>query len=236
MLKNYKAIILAGGRGSRYNLRNKNKFLKPLVKINKLPVLERVIRIYKSQGIKKFIILGGYKYESLKIFSKKISKKYTNLEIKTVFTGINTNTAGRLLKIKSLIKNEIFFFTYGDSIANFNLKKALKKKNKKNFTISVFNYSLPYGELEIRAEILKKINEKNKNLYINAGFYILDSDVFKYIKNFKESFEKTTINKILKMKKKKISIVKLTKWHPMDDHGDRIRIEKFLKQNEKIFK
>ena len=51
---NYKAIILCGGLGSRYNQNKKRKILKPLVKINKIPMIERVINIYKKQGVREF--------------------------------------------------------------------------------------------------------------------------------------------------------------------------------------
>ena len=205
MIKNYKAIILAGGYGTRYNRYKKNKILKPLVKVNKISILERVIQIYRNQGIKKFILLGGYKFDGLNKFSVNLQNKFEDLSVEAIFTGINTNTAGRLMKIKNKFKkNEIFFFTYGDSLANFNLKKSLKLKNKKNFVISLHRYAFPYGDLNVSKNKLTKIYEKNKRIPINAGFYTLDKTIFEYIKTFDESFEKKTINKIIKKKKKKI--------------------------------
>lgn len=236
MLKNYKAIILAGGLGTRFNQNKKKKLLKPLVKVKNLPILERVIRIYKFQGIKNFILLGGYKYSSLKNFSRKIAKKYKDINIKVFNTGIRTNTAGRLLKIKNEINQDPFFFTYGDSLANFNVKQGLKKKMSNNFIISIYKYKLPYGETLIKKSTLKQFNEKNKSLYINAGFYILDKSIFDYIRNFKESFENKTIKKIINDKRKKFKFSIVSKWHPMDDIGDRLKLDIFLRKNAKIFK
>ena len=120
-----KAIILCGGFGTRYNLNNRKKILKPLLKVKGISILERIINHYAKQGVNQFILLGGFKFNKLKEFSK----KFKNLDIKAVDTGLKTNTAGRLLKVKHLIdKKENFLFTYGDSITDFNLKKSLKNK------------------------------------------------------------------------------------------------------------
>ena len=75
MKQNITAVILAGGFGTRYNKNIKKKILKPLVKINKIPVLERIINIYFDQGIQKFILLGGYKFQDLQKFALLLNKK-----------------------------------------------------------------------------------------------------------------------------------------------------------------
>jgi len=236
MKQNITAVILAGGFGTRYNKNSRRKILKPLVKINKIPVLERIINIYFNQGIHNFILLGGYKFQDLQKFALLLNKN-RRLNIKAIYTGLKTETAGRLLKIKSELKNEkYFFFTYGDSLASFNVKKALKFKTNNNYIISTFNLDFPYGNLEIKKNDLKKINEKNQKIKINAGFYILDNSIFSNIKSIKDSFEKKTINNIIKKKKKKFISVKLKKWMPMDNENDRRRIEGELRKNARLFK
>lgn len=236
MKQNIKAIILAGGFGTRYNRDKKKKILKPLVKINKIPVLERIINIYANQGVKNFILLGGFKFQDLQKFAVSLSIK-KKISIKAIFTGLQTETAGRLLKIKDELKNEkYFFFTYGDSLASFKVKHALKSKTNSNYVISTFNLDFPYGSLEINKNKLKKINEKNMKIKINAGFYILDNSIFGNIKSIEESFEKKTINNIIKKRKKSFKSVELKKWMPMDNENDRLGIEKELIKNEKLFK
>ena len=235
MKQNITAVILAGGFGTRYNKNSRKKILKPLVKINKTSVLERIINIYFNQGIRNFILLGGYKFQDLQRFAFLLNKK-RKLNIKAIFTGLRTETAGRLLKIKSELKNEkYFFFTYGDSLASFNVKSALKLKTNSNYIISTFNLNFPYGNLEIKKNNLIKINEKNHKIKINAGFYILDNSIFNNIKSIKESFEKKTINSIIKKKRKKFISVKLKNWMPMDNENDRLKIESELRKNAKLF-
>ncbi len=71
MNKNLTAIILCGGKGTRYNLNQKKKILKPLVNINGKAILERIIKNYHKYGVSKFILLGGYKINILNNFVKK---------------------------------------------------------------------------------------------------------------------------------------------------------------------
>ena len=74
---------------------------------------------YIKKWIKDFILLGGYKINDLKKFSKKV--KGANIQV--LNTGLKTETGGRLLRAKNFIKNESFLLTYGDSLASFSLKK-----------------------------------------------------------------------------------------------------------------
>jgi len=221
-----KAIILCGGFGTRYNLNNRTKILKPLLKVNGISILERIINLYVEQGINQFILLGGFKFSKLKEFSK----KFKNLDIRAINTGLKTNTAGRLLKVRHLIdKKEDFLFTYGDSIADFNLKKSLKNKNINNYVMSKFHYKIPYGVLKLRLNsLLKDFSEKELAIPINAGFYILDESIFSYIKKYEESFEKTTIKKIIQKKVKSFKCVPVKKWFPLDTQLDQILLDRYF--------
>jgi glucose-1-phosphate cytidylyltransferase len=224
-----KALILCGGLGTRYNLDNSTKILKPLLKVDGISILERIINLYIKQGVDEFILLGGFKYNKL----KKFSKKFKNLKIKTINTGLKTNTAGRLLKVRHLIdKNENFLFTYGDSIADLNLKKIIYNKKPNNYIMSKFYYKIPYGALKLTSDsLLKKFIEKKAIVPINAGFYILDGSIFSYIKNYQESFEKTTINKIIRKKKKNFKCIGLKNWFPLDTRHDQFLLDRYLKKN-----
>ena len=221
-----KATILCGGFGTRYNLNNRKKILKPLLKVKGISILERIINHYAKQGVNQFILLGGFKFNKLKEFSK----KFKNLDIKAVDTGLKTNTAGRLLKVKHLIdKKENFLFTYGDSITDFNLKKSLKNKNMKNYVMSKFYYKIPYGVLKLRLNsVLKDFSEKELKIPINVGFYILDESIFSYIKNYEESFEKTIIKKIIQKKIKSFKCVTVKNWFPLDTQYDQILLDRYF--------
>lgn len=224
-----KVVIFCGGFGTRYNLSHK-KILKPLVKINGIEILKRIMNLYAKYGYKDFILLGGYKYKDLKNFSN----KQKNFNITVLNTGLYTETATRLLKAKKFIKGN-FFLTYGDSLTDFNPKSAIEKKNKsKNaYIMCIYKYLLPYGALEIDKKKVNSFNEKSSYTNINAGFYTLDESVFSFIGKKNESFEKVTIKKILKSKKHKLLYNYVKFWHPMDTIADKKNLSLVLK-NKKI--
>ena len=55
-----KVVILAGGLGTRLSEYTKS-IPKPMVKINKLPILLHIIKIYLKYGHREFYIAAGYK-------------------------------------------------------------------------------------------------------------------------------------------------------------------------------
>ena len=220
-----KIIIFCGGKGTRINKSLKKKILKPLLIVKKKPLLKYIMEVYSKHNFNHFILLGGYKIKELLKFKDKYSGK---LKIDVINTGLNTNTGGRLLKIKDLIKNEPFFLTYGDSLIDYNPNNALKKWNRsKDLSISAYSYMFPYGQLDvINNGKLKNFNEK-KEFLINAGYYLLDKRIFQYIKG-DESFEKKTLPRILKSKKINFKIKKTYNWFPIDTIEDKNKLKESL--------
>ena len=98
-----KIVILCGGLGSR--LAEETKLIpKPMVKIGKKPIIDHVINIYKKYGFNDFILATGYKNNILqKYFLKKKN-------IKCIYTGKNTLTGGRLLRLKNYFKKMKIFY------------------------------------------------------------------------------------------------------------------------------
>lgn len=95
-----KVIILCGGVGSR--LSEETKLIpKPMIKIGKLPILEHIIKIYNYYGFNKFILATGYKNKII----NKYFKKYKNIDC--IYTGKDTSTGGRLLRLKSFLNQKI---------------------------------------------------------------------------------------------------------------------------------
>jgi glucose-1-phosphate cytidylyltransferase len=146
-------------------------------------------------------------------------------------TGNGTPTGGRLLKAKSLINEDNFLLTYGDSVTNYNLGKArnMMLECKAEMSISTFKKKLEYGILDINNDnILNKIYEKTYSVPINAGFYILNKKVFDYIYSIDESFEIDVLPRILNEKKIKFAVSEVHFWHPMDTPDDRTKLNNIL--------
>lgn len=209
--------------------------LKPLIEVAGKEILNHIISIYEVQGITNFILLGGYRINDLINFSVKYSNE--KLKISVLDTGNATPTGGRLLKAKSLVKEEEFLLTYGDSLTNFNLGKAKKTMLDSNaeMSITTFQKKLEYGVLEISEEnLLDKIYEKTYSVPINAGFYILNKNVFNYIFSNDESFEIDVLPRMLKENKIKFAVSEVNFWHPMDTPDDRNKLSNILLTNPQI--
>jgi glucose-1-phosphate cytidylyltransferase len=203
--------------------------LKPLIQVAGKEILRHIISIYEHYGISDFILLGGYRIEDLMDFALKYSDE--SLRIRVLDTGEGTPTGGRLLMAKDEINSESFLLTYGDSLTNFNLNRCLafKEKHKSDMIISTFNKYIEYGILDIDVDDrLTGIHEKTFSVPINAGFYILDKRVFKYINSIEDSFEIDVLPRLIAVRDIVISSFKIDFWHPMDTPNDQMKLNRIL--------
>ena len=102
-----------------------------MVEIGGMPILWHIMKTYSHYGFHEFIICCGYKgqmikeyfihyhaYQSDSTFSlldRKIEVHESHAEpwkVTLANTGLNTLTAGRILKIKEYIKNNVINFQY----------------------------------------------------------------------------------------------------------------------------
>ena len=231
-----KTIILAGGFGTRI-AEYTNKRPKPMIKIGGIPLLTHIMRIFVSQGFNEFIIAAGYKNEVISKYYKN-SNEFKNLKI--IDTGQDTMTGGRILRLKSLIReDENFFMTYGDGLCNVNLDK-LKEfhlKNNKIATITAVHPPVRFGELEIEDIKVKKFEEKSqaKAGWINGGFFVLNYKIFSYIKNDSTLFEREPMEK-LTQKENLVAFKHEGFWKCMDNLRDKIILDKLCKNNNLLWK
>ena len=198
-------VILAGGLGTRI-ADVKKRIPKCLVEIGSKPIIYHIIRYFKSYGFRNFIICTGFKNQEVSKYFQKIkkSKVFRDLNIQTVFTGLNSNTGLRIKKIEKYINN-IFFLTYCDGLTNLNLEKLFNSflKEKKIGIMTAVNPRSRFGIISIKGEKnIYNFDEKTliKNLWVNAGFYIFNKELFKYIPRKNSIFESQVLTKIAKKK------------------------------------
>ena len=144
-----------------------------------------------------------------------------------MYTGKKTNTGGRLLLLKNILKDETFLLTYGDGLADINVKSLVNFHKKEKCVVTVTAVKPPgrFGVLKIKKSSVKKFQEKvdNKDVWINGCFFVFNKKIFEYLKNKNDSLESDALKKVAK--RKKMNAYKLKKfWSPMDTLRDKNKL------------
>ena len=230
-----KTVILCGGYGTR--LSEETKITpKPMVKIGNKPILEHIMGIYEYYGYNQFILALGYKREYIEKFYKNKKKKNINL----VYTGKDTKTGGRLLRLKSYLKNEkTFMLTYGDGVSNINIKKAIQFHNNhgKIATITAVRPPVRFGELKINRNKVKSFKEKPQvgQGWINGGFFIFNNEILNFIRNDQTMLEREPLEKLTKAGQL-MAFEHKGFWKCMDTMRDKILLNKLWNKGNALWK
>lgn len=232
-----KAVILAGGFGTRLSEKTQN-IPKPMVEIGGKPMLWHIMNIYAHHGIEEFIIALGYKSEVVKeyfvnfyAFNNDITLdlangethihagKQPNWKIHLVDTGLNTMTGGRLKRLKKWIGDDTFLMTYGDGVSDVNITDLLHhhKTEGKEATVTAVHPAARFGGLSIEKSCVTEFTEKNqsKEGWINGGFFVLEPSVLDLIENDKTIWERTPLE-TLAAKNQLSAYCHSGFWQPMD--------------------
>jgi glucose-1-phosphate cytidylyltransferase len=253
-----KVVILAGGLGTRLSEETTIK-PKPMVEIGGMPILWHLMKIYSYYGFNEFIICLGYKGYYIKEFfsnyflhksdvtidllENKIEVHRSSSEpwkVTLIDTGFNTMTGGRILRIKDYIKDESFMVTYGDGIGNIDLKKLLDfHKGKK--TIATLTTVMPtgrFGALKIdNNNIVTEFTEKPRSdgSWVNAGFFVLEPQIFNYLENDNTIFEKHPLESLAK--ENQLNAFRHNGfWMPMDKLSDKKILEEMWDSDKALWK
>ena len=225
-----KVVILAGGLGTRISEYTKI-IPKPMIPINDVPILIHIINHYRKYNFNNFYIAVGYKSKIIKDYFKK--KKFKDCKINIIDTGLKTMTGGRLKRLSKYLGKETFLMTYGDGVSNVNLKKLIKfhKQKKKIMTLTAVRPPARFGAIKITNNIVKYFKEKS-NLdegWINGGFFVIEPELFKYIKNDKTYLERGPLEKIASQGEL-VAFKHYGFWQCMDTLRDKEILENLLKR------
>ena len=200
-----KVVILAGGLGTRLMEETESR-PKPMVEIAGKPILWHIMKIYEAQGFNEFVICLGYKAHMIKEYflnyylynsdvtieleSNKLDVHFSNTEtfkVSLIDTGLNTNTAGRIKRIRPYLNNETFMLTYGDGVANIDLESLVDCHKKSNNIATLTSVQSPgrFGHIEINSSgNIDHFEEKPQEdgMWINGGFFVLDKKYLSILK------------------------------------------------------
>lgn len=216
-----KVVLLAGGFGTRIS--EESEFRpKPMIEIGGKPILWHIMKTYSYYGYNEFIICAGYKQDYIKdwfanyfLHNSDITFDYRSGKCKTtvhqqrcepwkvtvVDTGLNTMTGGRIKRIQPYVGNEPFMMTYGDGVCDLNIKKlvAFHQSHGKLATLTSVTQTQQKGCLETDGfNAVKSFREKQSldGAKINAGFMVLQPEVFDLIDGDSTIFEQQTLTKL----------------------------------------
>lgn len=203
------AVILAGGKGERLLPLTKS-IPKPMAPVNKIPFLSYLIYSLKKRGIKKILILVGYKSNQIIKFYKSIK----NVQIKFDFSEVRANTGKRILNAYEHLDNE-FLLLYGDNFWEPNINKMYKSFKKKNASISTTVFNNKFGTSEYGKEnnvyvkynsfisMYDKSRTNNKLNGVDIGFFFIQKKFLKLFKDEKKnlSLENDILVKAIQLNK-----------------------------------
>ncbi|HIF61448.1 MAG TPA: glucose-1-phosphate cytidylyltransferase [Candidatus Pelagibacter sp.] len=226
-----KIVLLAGGFGTRLSEYTKT-IPKPMISIGGKPLLWHIMKLYAKQGFKDFYIALGYRGE---VIRKYFNKRFYDWNINLIETGQNTMTGGRLKRLKKHLGNETFMLTYGDGLSNINLKKLLSfhKKNKKLVTLTAVRPPARFGVLKLKGNYVDYFKEKSKldEGWINGGFFVIEPEFLKFIKEDATYLEREPLEKVTK-KKQLAAFRHKGFWQCMDTKRDKDKLEKIIQQKK----
>ena len=244
-----KVVILAGGLGTRLSEETHLR-PKPMVEIGGMPILWHIMKCYMHFGFNDFIICGGYKCNVIKEFFNQyflytsdvvfdfnnkntsfLNSKTENWTLTIVDTGAETQTGGRLKRVKYLLKDsEPFFFTYGDGLCDANFSKELAFHQSHTGIATILSVVPPgrYGALDIDDGKVTNFLEKptgDRSGRINGGFFVLEKEVLNFIDGDHSSFENEPISKMVQ-NNALFAFEHEGFWRPMDTQRDAVALNK----------
>ncbi|MFZ5966005.1 MAG: glucose-1-phosphate cytidylyltransferase [Bacillota bacterium] len=196
-----KVAILCGGKGTRMK-EITDDIPKPLALIGGKPILWHIMKIYSHYGFNDFVLLLGYKGEKIKEFfmdyewknhdfilntserETTMLQKGESWKIAFIDTGVDTMTGARIKRAQKYIGNETFMLTYGDGVADIDIKALLNFHSKKErvATVTGIQKNSQYGTLEACNGLVKSFQEKTKSIgMINGGFFVFNKEIFDYL-------------------------------------------------------
>lgn len=217
-----KVVILAGGFGTRISEESYLK-PKPMIEIGNMPIIWHIMKIYSYYGFNDFVVCAGYKQNQIKewfadyfmntsdvTFDYRTGKndityhhqKVEPWRVTVVNTGINTQTGGRIKRIREYIDDDTFLLTYGDGVADINIPAVIEHHRRHDCigTISMYNFGQNKGVVEVGDNgMIESFREKSTSDddLINIGFMVLSSKIFEYIEGDMTSFEKEPMSKLV---------------------------------------
>ncbi len=247
-----KVVILAGGFGTRIS---EESYLrpKPMIEIGGKPIIWHIMKMYSYHGFNEFVVCAGYKQHMIKewfadyfLHTSDVTFDYTkgnneviihnkNIEpwkVTVVDTGLNTQTAGRIKRIREYVADETFMLTYGDAVGDIDIKDLIHfhKDHGRLGTMTMYNFGQSKGVVEVgKNGIIDAFREKSDidGDLINIGFMVFEPGIFEYLKADCDdiSFEREPLSELVR-DHGLVGYIHKGYWQCMDTLNEKEKLEK----------
>ena len=245
-MKSMKAVILVGGKGTRLSEETLLR-PKPMVEIGGKPILWHVMKYYSVFGVTNFILCLGYKGFMVKEYFANyflhmsdvtidiehnvmdVHQRYGEpWRVTLVDTGDETQTGGRLKRVRHHLGDEEFFFTYGDGVSNVNIHELLAFHHEQGTLATLTAVQPPgrFGALSIDRKRITSFREKpdGDGGWINGGYFVLSPKVVEFISNDATVWEREPLVE-LAASGELAAFLHRGFWQPMDTLRDKLLLE-----------
>ena len=242
-----KAVILAGGRGSRISEETHLR-PKPMIEIGGMPILWHIMKIYAAHGVREFLVCLGYQgYVIKEYFANYLlhnsdatfdlvnggieyhARAKEDWRVTLVDTGLATETGGRVKRLQSFLKDEdAFCLTYGDGLGNVDITKlvAAHRAHGKLATMTVAHPPGRFGVVRIEGDLATDFHEKPnvEHGFINGGFFVLNPAVLDLIESDATVWEREPLESLAKSGN--LNVYRHDGfWQPMDTLREKQQLE-----------
>lgn len=241
-----RVVILAGGMGTRLAEETISR-PKPLVEIGGRPILWHIMKTYSAHGLNDFIICLGYKGYMIKEYFKNYFLHMSDVtfdvmnnrmdvhqnqsepwRVSLIDTGDQTQTGGRLRRVRDYLENEDFCFTYGDGVGNIDITAliAFHRAHGRLATVTAVRPPARFGAMEMSGDTVTSFKEKphGDGTYINGGFFVLSPRVIDRIAGDAMPWETTPMESLVHDGELQ-AFRHDGFWQPMDTVRDRTYLE-----------
>ena len=254
-----KVVLLAGGLGTRISEESHTK-PKPMIDIGGKPILWHIMKTYSHYGFNDFVVCLGYKAYVVKEYfanyflhesdvtfdfrdnNRMVTHAHTAepWQVTLIDTGLNTMTGGRIKRIQEYIGNEPFMLTYGDGVSNIDISALVKyhRSHGKMATVTSTQPQGRFGAITMDADnCVSGFMEKPQGdgNWINAGFFVLQPEVFDYIDGDATIFERQPLES-LAHSGQLMSFKHKGFWMPMDTLRDKIELDTLWEKKQAPWK
>jgi glucose-1-phosphate cytidylyltransferase len=200
-----KVVILCGGQGTR--LREETEFRpKPLVEIGGRPILWHIMKIYAHHGFSDFVLCLGYRgsmikehflnYEAMNHdltirLGPPAAIEYHDATVGDPFTvtladtGLETQTGARLTRIRRYLDQGPFMVTYGDGVADVDVRALLDfhRSHGKIATVTAVRPTARFGIPDVGQDgtVTRFAEKPVMEGWVSAGFFVFNQELFDYV-------------------------------------------------------